>query len=268
MPGLNLIAKDSIAHTVIVAVSLCLVCSVIVSTAAVTLKPLQIANKNLDKQKNILEVVHLLEPGKDPQTLFDRYIETRVVDLKTGEFVDEVDPETFDQRRAARDPARSIDLSPDEDIADIKRRSNYATVYLVKENGELQYLVLPIHGYGLWSTLYGFIALDSDLNTVHGLTFYDHAETPGLGGEVDNSRWKAQWRGKQLFDDDGDPAPALRVLKGSVPPDAANAEHKVDGLAGATLTSRGITNMVKFWFGQMGYRPLLSNLKSDGNRRG
>lgn len=273
MPGLNLIAKDSVAHTVIVAVALCLVCSVIVSTAAVSLKPLQTANQKLDRQKNILSVVDLLEPGKDPQALYDRYVEPRVVDLETGEFVDDIDPAKFDPREAARDPARSTNLSSDEDIADIKRRADYATVYLVKDKGELQYVVLPVHGYGLWSTLYGFIALESDLNTVYGLTFYDHAETPGLGGEVDNPKWKNLWQGKKIFDEPDDSKPALRVVKGSVASDAPEAEHKVDGLSGATLTSRGVTNMVRFWFGEMGYQPLLNRLGSDSldvnsNRRG
>lgn len=262
MPGLLTTQKDGVRNTLLVAVSLCLVCSVIVSAAAVLLRPLQVANKHLDKQRNILAVVDLLEPGADVQALFDRYVEPQVVDLETGEFVKHLDPLTYDQRQAARDPAQSLTLSGPEDVAGIKRRAKYATVYLVRHEGELQYLVLPVRGYGLWSTLYGFIALKSDLNTVHGLSFYEHAETPGLGGEVDNPEWKSQWRGKKVFADDGDKAPDLRVVKGDVDPSAPQAEYKVDGIAGATLTSRGVSNMVRFWFGELGYRALLDNLKA------
>ncbi len=126
-------------------------------------------------------------------------------------------------------------------------------------------MILPVRGYGLWSTLYGFLALESDGNTIAGLGFYEHGETPGLGGEVDNPRWKAQWPGKEVYED-GDPV--IRLIKGSVDPNAANAEHKVDGLAGATLTSKGVTNLLQFWLGERGFKPFLDNLKSGEVQRG
>ena len=92
-----------------------------------------------------------------------------------------------------------------DDPASIGRRSNYVTIYLLKNNdGTIDKLILPIHGYGLWSTLYGFVALEEDTNEIFGLQFYQHAETPGLGAEVDNPKWKAQWKGKSLRNEDGD----------------------------------------------------------------
>jgi Na+-transporting NADH:ubiquinone oxidoreductase subunit C len=122
-------------------------------------------------------------------------------------------------------------------------------------------VVLPVHGYGLWSTMYGFLALEADLDTVSGLRFFEHAETPGLGGEVDNPRWQAQWSGKRLFDEAGEFA--LQVLKGRVPEGAPDAQHKVDGLSGATITTRGVDNLVRFWVGEQAYGPFLARLRQE-----
>jgi Na+-transporting NADH:ubiquinone oxidoreductase subunit C len=155
----------------------------------------------------------------------------------------------------------SQQLDGEQDIASIRRRADYSTVYVVENpDGSIKTLILPIHGYGLWSTLYGFMALESDLKTVVGLGFYQHAETPGLGGEVDNPNWKAQWTGKVVFDESGEPA--ISVVKGGVDPSNPNAEHQVDALAGATLTSRGVENLVRFWLGEDGFGPFLEHLRA------
>jgi len=120
-------------------------------------------------------------------------------------------------------------------------------------------VILPIKGYGLWSTLYGFIALESDLKTVAGIGFYEHTETPGLGGEVDNPKWKASWVGKRAYNSDG---LALEVIKGKVDLARDGADSQIDGLAGATLTTKGVDNLVKYWLGQQGFKPFIDNLKT------
>jgi len=149
------------------------------------------------------------------------------------------------------------------DTASIKRQPKYATVYLARnEAGEVETIVLPINGYGLWSTLYGFLALKTDLNTVVGLGFYEHAETPGLGGEVDNPKWKSLWPGKKVFGENGNVK--IELVKGSVDPASPNADYQVDGLAGATLTSRGVSHLVQFWLGENGFGPFLAKLKEQG----
>ncbi len=251
--------SESTKRIVLVALSLCLVCSVIVSTAAVVLKPSQEANKSLDKKRNILEAAGMLQPEVSVEEQFAQ-ITPRVVDMRTGKFSDDVDPERFDQRKAAKDPATSQNLSTDADIAKISRREDYAVVYLVQAaDGELDKIILPVHGYGLWSTLYGFLALESDGNTVAGLGFYEHAETPGLGGEVDNPRWKSLWPGKQVYRDD---AVSIGLIKGSVDAASPDADWQIDGLSGATLTARGVTNLMHFWLGEDGFQPFLSNLKN------
>ncbi|GAB5449961.1 MAG: Na(+)-translocating NADH-quinone reductase subunit C [Halioglobus sp.] len=252
-------SNDSIKKTLIVAFSLCIVCSVIVSTAAVVLKPAQQKNQALDVKRNILAAAGMLQEGTSVEEQFAQ-ITPRVVDLRTGEFSDDVDPQAYNQSKASKNPDLSTALEPAEDPAKIFRRAHYAVVYLAKNaGGDIDKIILPVHGYGLWGTLYGFVALESDANTIAGLGFYQHKETPGLGGEVDNPRWKAQWPGKQVYRD-GDVE--IAVIKGTVDPAAANAEYKVDGLAGATLTTRGVSNLLRYWLGENGFEPFLENLKT------
>ncbi|WP_207062731.1 Na(+)-translocating NADH-quinone reductase subunit C [Motiliproteus sp. SC1-56] len=253
--------NDTISKTLIVTISLCVVCAVLVSAAAVGLKPMQEANKALDMKSNILAAAQIEIQGQDINQVFDNQITARVLDLETNTWADDVDPLKLDERKAAKDPAAAITLSGDADQAGIKRHSRYKTLYMVKDGDKLQKLILPIHGKGLWSTLYGFMALEGDLNTIVGLGFYEHAETPGLGGEVDNPSWKALWPGKEVYADN--PLdPAIGLIKGKVEQGTANAEHKIDGLAGATLTSNGVTNLVQFWLGENGYAPFLAKLRS------
>ncbi|RLC98980.1 MAG: Na(+)-translocating NADH-quinone reductase subunit C, partial [Chloroflexi bacterium] len=237
--------NDSPKKTIIVALLLCLVCSILVSTSAVIFRPQQQANKEADIKKNILAVTGLLTEDADINALFKQF-EIKIVDLKTGHYAN-IDPTTYDQRKAARDPAQSISLTTEQDIASIGRRAKLATVYLLKDGDAIKQVVLPIHGYGLWSTLYGFISFESDFNTIGGLQFYAPAETPGLGGEVDNPKWREQWHGKKAFNNSGELK--IEVIRGHVDFKVAGAEHQVDGLSGATLTSRGVSNLVNYWLG-------------------
>ena len=250
--------KESLGGIVSVALALCVVCSIVVSAAAVVLKPAQEVNKTRDLKRNILMAAGLYDAGLTIEEQFQR-VDSRVVDISTGEYATDIDPEGFDQRAAAKDPATSVALDSDADIANIIRQSRYAMVYLVNdEAGDLSRVILPVHGYGLWSTLYGFVALESDGNTIAGLGFYEHKETPGLGGEVDNPRWKDLWKGKQVYRDG---AVAISVVKGSVDQGSDAANWQVDGLSGATLTSRGVSNLVQYWLGEDGFEPYLRNLR-------
>mgnify|MGYP003423478085 FL=1 len=253
--------KESTLRTLTVATLVCLVCSVFVAGAAIALKPIQVENRQLDKQRSILAIAGLGEEGMSAKQIKELYAEriiAKVVDLQTGAFSDEQNVVSYDHLKAAKDPALSDVLPGEQDIASIKRRERFSTVYMVETDGQLQTLILPVRGYGLWSTLYGFIALKGDLNTVVGFGFYQHGETPGLGGEVDNPKWKGMWQGKTLFDADG--ALAIDIIKGSVDASNPKAVHQVDGLAGATLTSKGVHNLLLFWLGENGFGPFLGKL--------
>lgn len=255
--------NDHIVKTIGVATLLCLVCSVIVSGAATILKPTQVANALLDKKNNILAVSGIELDGKTVDEAFSQ-IETQVIDVATGDITTEVDAATFDQRKASKDPEYRVDLSRDQDIAQIGGRSKYASVYVVKNGASVDKIILPIKGYGLWSTLYGFIALESDANTISGITFYEHKETPGLGGEIENKKWQASWKGKKVSSGSG--LPEISLIKGSVNPNAPDADMKIDGLAGATLTSNGVTNLVQFWLGENGFGPYLKKIRAQKNQ--
>lgn len=251
-------ANESVTKTFTVALTLCIVCAVVVSSAAVFLRPAQEANKLLDLKTNILASAGLLEEGVDVETQFEK-ISVKLVDMQTGRYTNAIDVESYDQRKASSDPALSVALSASEDIAKIKRRANFAKVYIVENANGLEKVILPIKGYGLWSTLYGFIALESDLQTVAGIGFYEHTETPGLGGEVDNPKWKASWIGKRAYDDN---ALLIEVIKGKVDVSRDGAESQIDGLAGATLTTKGVDNLVQYWLGEQGFKPFIEYLKT------
>lgn len=255
--------NDSKKKTIVVALATCLVCSVLVSVAAVALKPMQEANKAFDKKRNILQIAGLMEEGKSVNELF-KQIEPRVVDVATGEYVTDVDATTYDQRAASNDPKQNVLIAAKDDVAGIKRRAKYASVYLVKDGDAVKSYILPIKGYGLWSTLYGFLALESDAKTVVGLGYYEHAETPGLGGEVDNPSWKAKWIGKEVLGTDNQIL--IDVVKGAVDPASKNAINQVDGLSGATLTSRGVENMLHYWLSEQGFAPYLNKVRATGGQ--
>jgi len=250
--------KESMSKVLTVAISLCLVCSVVVSSAAVLLRDAQNANKSLDKKRNILAAAGLLKEEVGVEEQFES-VDVKVIDFNSGTFTDAVEPSSYDQRKAAKDPSMSVEVADDADIAKINRQADYGLVYIINGEQGIDKVILPIKGYGLWSTLYGFIALESDLNTVAGLGFYEHGETPGLGGEIDNPLWKAKWPGKKVYED-GDVE--LSVIKGEVDTASADAQYKVDGLSGATLTTKGVDNLVKYWMGDAGYAKFLSNLKT------
>lgn len=256
-------ARDSWKNVVLVAVTLCLVCSVLVSATAVLLAPRQAANAALDRQKNLLQAAGLLRPGDPVDRVRElmQGVESRVVSLSDGTYVDDIDPDSFDQRAAARDKATSLVLEPEVDLARIQRRSRYATVHLIRDGDRLSQVILPVRGAGLYSTLYGFIALESDLRTVVGLKFYEQGETAGLGAEVDNPRWLAQWDGKVVLDRAG--RPVLQVVKGGVAPGDPDAIHKVDAISGATITSRSVQNLLNFWLDDSGFGPYLKRLRQQ-----
>ena len=259
--------KETIGYTLTVAFLVCLVCAVVVSTAAVVLKPMQITNKQLDKNKNVLAAAEMLGsyelsnvPADYVTQTFSK-VEVMLVDVQTGKFVTDMSAEEinkYDQAKAAKDPAFSVKLERADDLAQIKRQAKLAKVYVVKNGENIEKVVLPLHGYGLWSTLYGFVALENDFNTIIGLGFYAHLETPGLGGEVDNASWKAQWKGKKVNDQQGQLA--VTVTKAGIAD--LSSDYEIDGLSGATLTTRGVDNLVRYWLGDAGFAKFIANLKA------
>lgn len=260
-------SNDSIKKTLTVAAGVCLVASILVSTAAVELKPIQEKNKKVDLLTNILIAGDLYSEGADPQQLFAEKIETEIIDLEKGKFLskddynDQLNPNSFDIKSMANSNEYGMAIPDNIDKAGIKRQPKYMVAYIVKNKEEIEKYILPLYGKGLWSTMYGFIAIDKDLQTIDGFTFYEHGETPGLGGEVDNPKWKAKWVGKKAFDANGNVI--IHVIKGTVDPSSPQANSQVDGLSGSTLTTRGVDHLVNYWLNGQGYGPFLTNLREE-----
>jgi Na+-transporting NADH:ubiquinone oxidoreductase subunit C len=253
--------QHSARYVVMFAAAVCGFCSIFVASSAVLLKERQEANKALDVQKKVLAVAGLMDEKErlsadEVRRRFEKNVKPKIIDLATGNPVEGIDSASFDQRKVTADPKTSRPAPPN--AAKVTRIPKNAQIFEVVEDGVLRSVILPIEGKGLWSTLYGFLALDPDGRTINGITFYQHGETPGLGGEVDNPRWKALWKGRLAFDENWQPAIAVR--KGS----AGSPEqdpYNVDGLSGATLTSRGVTNLLAFWLGDDGFAHYLEQLR-------
>lgn len=259
MPKLN---KDSVFGTFVVIIVFCLVCSVLVSTAVVALDPFKKAAIINDRQISILRVSGFDIEGSVAQT-YDKHIDANLLDLASGEFVADrkAEADGYNFASLAKQPATSEAIPADVDYAGIRTRAQFMPVYLSKdENGNVVRVILPIYGQALWSTAYGYVALSPDGNTIEGVTFYSHGETPGLGGEIDNPRWQSLWYGKKLVREDGTYGFNITKTPDNV---GEGKDFDVDSLSGATLTARGINNSVHYWM-DVAYKPFLDNLRTKG----
>ena len=262
--------NDSPLKAFLVVLVTAVVCSAMVSAAVVVLRPIQLNNQLLDRSRNIMALTGLLPVGEvvEDETMLELFksLDARIADLDEGRFDDSIDPQTFDHRRAAGDPDLSSAVPAGQDLARLGRRSRYAPVYIVWDGDRMDRMILPVRGAGMWSMIYGYIALEPDLSTIAGMTFYEQNETPGLGDQITHPQWLAGWKGKQVYDHLG--TPLFAVSEGEVNPASVHAIYHVDGITGATVTGNAVTDLVRYWFGPHGYRPLLEQLKAHPPERG
>jgi Na+-transporting NADH:ubiquinone oxidoreductase subunit C len=259
--GLRRWPSESPVRAILVTLLICTACAALIATTVSVLRPYQEENRAAQRTLRIQEIIAQV-PGLSDLLgpLASGRVETRLVDLASGAYVAHPDPAGFDARAAARDPETSTALPAPRDLAGIGRRANRATVFLVREDERLRLLVLPVFGAGYISNLYGYLALDADLNTVRGLSFYEHGETPGLGSEIDEPRWREQWAGKWLRDPTG--RLRIEVARGRAAKDESG-DYQVDGISGATRTGVGVTNLLHFWLGPDGFGPFLERLQRE-----
>lgn len=258
-------AKDTPLRALLTVLVTAVVCSTIVSASVVLLRPVQLNNQLLKRSGNVMQLTGLMPSGgavEDEELLrVFKSLDARVVDIDRAAFDPAADPYTFDARKAVGDPELSIAIPPAEDRARLGRRSRFQVAYLVWRDGALDRVILPIYGAGMWSMLYGYVAVGSDLNTLAGVIFYEQNETPGLGDQITQDYWESQWQGKQLFDETG--AMLFHVAEGPVTPGSAAADFQVDALTGATVTANAVTALMQYWFGPNGYAPLLQRLREQ-----
>ena len=257
-------ANDSPLKVIVVTLCVCLAASILVTGSAVLLRPMQTVNKEREREARIAEIVARLPDLAGEIPLLESVsVEARVVDLESGRYVRDIDPAQFEQRRAAKDPTQSVAIPAERDLAQIGRRARFAVVHLVRRDEQLLLVILPVRGHGFGSMLYGYLGLSGDTGSVVGLSFYEHGETPGLGALIDDPEWRAQWLGKKVWDDQGQPG--LGVAETALEPDAPEGVYLADALTGATWTARGVTNLLRFWLGDDGFGPFLRNIR---DRRG
>ena len=253
--------NESVIKTLVVALIVCLLCSLVVSSVAVSLRDAQNLNKLNDQRIKVLQAAGIYDDTKSIEEQFNS-ITSKLIDFENNALVDsfgDIDLSTYDPVEYSKKDGYFTPIAPNDDIAVIKNREKFGKIFILKDSeNNLSKVILPIRGYGLWGTLYGYISLSSDLNTIEGLEFYEHKETPGLGAEVENEEWKNIWKGKILYNKDG--GVELKVVKG-----ASSNKYEVDGLSGATLTSNGVSNMIEYWLGPEAYGPALKIVKETFN---
>ena len=247
--------SDSPLNALKSALVVALVCAMLVSITAVSLRPLYLANLEAERMERLASILQTLDQvagGMRPED-----IEARVIKIENGAYADDIDPATYDARRAANDPGKSTSIPPQQDLAGIKRRADHAVVYLIRNsNRKIDAVILPVRGVGYQSALYGYLALAADANEILALKFYEQSETPGLGSRIQDPDWEALWPGNQAFDDSG----KLTIRVGS---GGSFAGDRVDGISGATRTTTGVDRLLRFWLGEFGFGPYLTRIR-DG----
>jgi Na+-transporting NADH:ubiquinone oxidoreductase subunit C len=275
-------SRDSVGGTFLVALLLCLICAFLVSFTAVSLKQTQLKNQETFRKSKVLEVAQISKDEIDAAggvlAAFDKRIQSMIIELDSGKDGAETAQKAmeqigkdfggdilgkYDQFWAAK--SRNTLLADEikdrrKDPAGLRFREKFSHVYALKsaDGKSVERYIFPIRGNGLWGVMQGFVALEPDFKTVAGLTYYDHKETPGLGGEVDNPEWKKSWEGQLVYDEEGEVA--LKVVKGTA---AEGSAYQIDGLSGATITGNGVNSMIQFWFGDQGFGPFINQRKSE-----
>lgn len=221
---------ESNRYTFLFAFAVCVTCSLALSIVSEGLKEKKDLNVALDVKKNILKAVRLQTPlpakaqANEVLDIYAMKIKEKVVDAQ-GQIVEGKRPDDIEEGEA---------LYP---------------MYVYKEGGWTVAYCFPIVGKGLWSTIYGYFSLESDAITVRGVTFYKHGETPGLGAEIEKDWFQDNYKGKKIWDVKGNKLVPIKVVKGKVEHVVPKAEapFNVDGISGATMTSKGITAMIDRW---------------------
>lgn len=248
--------NETFGKTLTVIITLCLVCSIIVSGAAVGLKDRQEANAALAMQRTVLQTAGIDTGGQEITTVYAERIREYRLNLETNELTDAGSEDLAEAANVEQQGEVSRRLSAEEDVAGVRDLEQHSMFYVAyEEDGEsVKAYILPIRGAGLWGMMYALLAIEPDGQTIAGLNFYEHGETPGLGGEIQNPRWVSNFIGKQAVNENGEIE--IRVMKGANP-----ERNQVDALAGATITSNGVDNTFQFWLSDTAYGPFLQRLR-------
>jgi Na+-transporting NADH:ubiquinone oxidoreductase subunit C len=223
--------RQSNLYIVLYAAAITIVCGGALAIASQTLKPLQDANIELERKKNILATVMELKDGDDVVKLYASRVKESVIDFQGNVKVG--------MKASQVVIAEQYKLKPEERLLPIYEFRNET------DSTKIENAVMPVYGYGLWNNIWGFVALQADLNTVQGVKFEHAGETPGLGARITSDDIQVRYKGKKVFE--GDKIMSVQMQKGEGMDYSADP-HKVDGMSGATLTGKGVNNMLTDYF--------------------
>ncbi len=216
--------KNSNTYIFLYAVAMVVVVALLLSFIATQLRPLQEKNIATEKKRNILSAIHIETTAENAAALFDKYIVEMIAVNAAGEKIEGID-------------VFSVELKNELYKNEAER---LLPVFVAKTDDNALKYILPLHGKGLWGPIWGYMALDADLNTVYGVVFSHKGETPGLGAEIDTRIFQQQFNGKQIFDAAGQFV-SVKVLKEGAPGEPI---HSVDAISGGTITSNGLQDML------------------------
>ena len=227
--------QHSNSHTIKFILLLTIVVSFLLSITSTQLASLQNENVEIDRKKNLLKSIGIDVSDFNSNQILSEY-RTRIADViihLNGEVATNIKFEDLDLIENKITGGRNYFIEGKE----------YLPIYI---SSNPVAVIIPISGKGLWSTLYGYIALEADCNTVKGITFYKHGETPGLGGEVEKEWFQENFIGKKIYDLDKKLV-SVTVIKGKASDVLAGTDlnHGVDGISGATITSNGVTKFLR-----------------------
>lgn len=219
--------KDSNKATFLFASTMVIVIAILLSVAAIILGPYQARNTKIEKMENILSSIGIKSTSEDTEKMFSQYITEQVVLNSKGEPVN------------GGTAAFDIDLKKELDKVKTGNQDKELFPLFVCQKEKKSFYIIPVRGKGLWGPIWGFIALEEDMNTVYGVSFGHKSETPGLGAEIEAEKFQEKFIGKKIFDEKGNFV-SVKVTKGS---SGSTNIHGVDGVSGATVTSDGVSEM-------------------------
>jgi Na+-transporting NADH:ubiquinone oxidoreductase subunit C len=224
--------RQSNLYIILYSAGLTIFCGAILAFASISLKDKQDANIALEQKGNILSTVTTLEESANIEALYAKRIRGFVIDYNGNEI-----PNLEPSKVAV---ASEYKKKPEERVLPV-----YEFVS-EEDSSKVEAVVLPVFGYGLWNNIWGFVALESDFNTLRGVKFAHAGETPGLGARIESEEIQERYKGKKVFENDV--LMSIIMMKGEGN-NYSDDHHKVDGMSGATLTAKGVNNMMKDYFG-------------------
>jgi len=243
--------RKSNLYIILFSASLTVILGGLLSLTAVGLKPIQKIQVELDTKKQILRAVMDIEGEEDILSLYDKRTESLVVDINGEEVAKNEEGEPIIAENV--NIARQFKKPPEERLYPVFK-------FMSKENpDQVEAYIFPMYGNGLWNNIWAFLALETDLNTIKGVSFDHVGETPGLGARITSPEIQNRYIGKEIFNDQGELV-SVDMRKGERGDPSLFGEHEVDGLSGATLTAKGVNNMLGNYFKY--YLPYLKKLRT------